>query len=144
MNERTILLALGESLVLRARVHSEQGATGCLPTTSWSTSWPLRLDKLVGASVTVTAEGVGDAIVRAEHVTDRETIEQQPFKELFYEAAKNPGWATDKLQPADVYREGSRPVVVLVPSVKYDIIRIKVYDPADGPPRLSTIILEVG
>src|SRR5688500_10665989 len=72
-NTRTILLALGEQLVLRARAHAEQGgATGCLSSTTWHTNWPLRLDKTVGGTVIVTAEGVGSGVVRAEILTDRE------------------------------------------------------------------------
>lgn len=144
MNEQVVLLPLGgKPIRLSARCFTAEGESGYLPGTTWTAGVAVSLDTTTGASVVVTPVSVGTARIRAEHVTERIEIRQEAFKQLWYEGARPPHWESERRAQPDVYREGYRPVAVTVPTTRYDDIVIVVYDPAEGPPRLEALRIEV-
>src|SRR5262249_23501538 len=149
MNERTINLGVGESVVLEARGYGGED-NHCLgpcaaPKTTWSTASGsvVKLDYTIGAWVKVTALAPGEAGIRAEHPVTKVEVTQETVEEKLWDDVVEEHWPRSIARVKQGLTTATlRPVVQRRQTVTSDTIRIRVFDPAD-PPALNLLVIHV-
>jgi len=149
MNERTINLGVGESVVLEAHGYGGEERNECLgpgaaPHTTWSTTngRVVQLDCTAGARVTVWAIAPGEVIVRAEHPVTKTEITQETVEEKLWDDVVEEHWPRSIARVKQGLTTATlRPVVTRRQTVTSDTIRIRVFDPAD-PPALNLLVIK--